>query len=140
MKTIAPAKVNLILSVLPKLDANGYHSVETVMCPLSLADEIEIVAVDGSAISCVCDPDPIPADTPHREQANIAWRAASEMSRVFNQECGLEIRIQKRIPSQAGLGGGSSDAAAVIRLLATMWGIKTTDKRLTDVASSLGAV
>lgn len=106
------AKLNLTLDVLDRRD-DGYHDIRTVMQAVSVRDDIEILVGTGKPWCISCDAEGIPTD-----EKNLAWKAA----RVFFDELGgepdgLEIRITKRIPSQAGLAGGSADAAAVLRAL-----------------------
>ena len=140
MQILTPAKVNLNLSVAPLEAGNSFHKVETVLCRLALADDVTLECTpQDPSITCVCDPDPLPKGVPGASQANIAWRAAKAMQDEFQETCGCRIIINKNIPSQAGLGGGSSDAAAVLRLLAESWGIQSHDPRVLSVAASLGA-
>lgn len=134
MLELAYAKINLLLSVKPGADAGGYHAVRTVLCPLELCDEVEVSPLVGSAPELVCLP-PVTADP----TANLAYRAAMAMAGRFGRSPAVRIVLRKRIPSQAGLGGGSSDAAAVLRALATLWQIDPNDGRLQEVAASLGA-
>ena len=139
MRRLAHAKVNLNLSVSVERDAQGYHAVETVMCPLALADEVEVTLEDTPGVGLICEPDPIPSSEPDHLRANIAYRAAERMCAAFAPQQGVKVRIRKIIPSQAGLGGGSSDAAAVVSCLAQLWDIDPYDQRVWDVAASLGA-
>ena len=106
----APAKINLTLDVLSKR-SDGYHDLESIMQAVSLEDEIILEIGTGMPWELVCDSDHIPKD-----ERNLAWKAA----RVFCDSqswdpMGLRITVIKRIPSEAGLGGGSADAAAVLR-------------------------
>ncbi len=133
----AHAKLNLILSVTPGPDEDGYHRVDTIMCPLELCDLVRVEGSKTAGVQFSCAPDPLPdGSAPER---NVAYRAALAMAQRFARELACTIVIEKRIPSQAGLGGGSSDAAAVIRALAALWGIDPTDDRLVEVAAGLGA-
>jgi len=131
------AKLNLLLSVVPGAQADGYHAVTTVMCPLELADDVRVREGGAPGVRLTCTPDPLPAGAP--PERNIAHRAAVALAGEFGREPALDIEIRKVIPSQAGLGGGSSNAAAVIRCLARLWGIDPFDGRLLRVAASLGA-
>ena len=141
----AHAKINLSLSVRPGADATGYHEVETVVCPLELADSITVrLAAPGAGITLACSPDPVEGD-PRGAAANLAYRAAEALARELGRDAACEIFLEKAIPTQAGLGGGSADAAAVIRCLAELWGVFPSgrldpfDERLLRVASGLGA-
>lgn len=106
------AKLNLTLDVLGKRP-DGYHDLQSVMQTISMRDDVEIDVDTGKPWTLECSAEEIPTD-----EENLAWKAA----RVFCEELhrdpgGIAIRITKRIPSRAGLGGGSADAAAVLRAL-----------------------
>lgn len=128
----APAKVNLTLIVGARRD-DGYHDVSTVMQTVGLYDTLTLT--DGSGLTMTCtDPD-LPTDG-----SNLVLRAAA----LFCQELhlpvpDLHLHLQKRIPSQAGLGGGSSDAAAVLRALRTLYAPDISDGRLETLAARLGS-
>ncbi len=108
----AYAKINLTLDVLDKR-SDGYHDIKSVMQTISIRDDIEIDIGTGKAWKLLCDKPDIPTD-----ESNLAWKAAKVFFDALGKDPqGLEIRITKRIPSQAGLGGGSADAAAVLRAL-----------------------
>lgn len=112
LRESAPAKINLTLDVLSKRE-DGYHDLETIMQSVSLTDEITVEIGTGAPWTLSCDRDEIPCD-----RRNLAWKAAEIFCEALSWDPnGLRITIQKRIPSEAGLGGGSSDAAAVLRLL-----------------------
>ena len=101
----ARAKVNLGLEVLGRR-ADGYHELRSVMHGIELADRVTLEASgDGIALECVAP------DVP-RTPDNLAWRAAELVRRETGSATGVRIRIEKRIPVAAGLGGGSADAAA----------------------------
>lgn len=136
MRLQAPAKINLLLSVRPGAGDDGYHDVETVMCPLALADEVLVEEAGDPGIAFSCVPDPL-SGAP--SSANLAYRAAELLARSCGIEPSLRICIEKRIPAQAGLGGGSSDAGAVLRGLARLWDVALDDARLRAAATSLGA-
>jgi len=104
---LTPAKINLCLNVLAKRP-DGYHDVEMLMQAVGLYDTVT-VRLGGSGISVVCDHDAVPSG-----EGNIAWRAAHEMLKRTGRSDGVAIVIKKTIPVAAGLGGGSSDAAAVL--------------------------
>ncbi len=108
----AYAKVNLTLDVLGKRP-DGYHDLKSVMQTISLRDDIEVDIGTGKPWVLRCDKEGIPCD-----ERNLAWKAAKVYCDAMGKDPdGLEIRITKRIPSEAGLGGGSADAAAVLRAL-----------------------
>jgi len=127
----APAKVNLFLGV-GALRPDGYHSVTTVMHALQLADTVRLTPADDLTLSCDTDLG-IPAEK------NLAHRAACAFAEAFDVEVLLSIEVCKRIPSGAGLGGGSSDAAAVLAGLAHWAGLPLGHERLQRVARALGA-
>jgi len=132
-KTLAPAKVNLVLRVGPRRP-DGYHDLVSLMVPLDLADGVE-VAVSAR-------PGPVTCSVPGRPdldgEGNLAARAARAFRERFGVDRGVAIRIEKRIPVTAGLGGGSSDAAAVLRILARAFRIR--DRRaLAEVGLSVGS-
>ena len=106
------AKINLTLDVLGKRE-DGYHDLKSVMQTISVRDDIEIDVDTGKPWCLHCDKDGIPCD-----ERNLAWKAAKVFFDTTGKDPnGLEIRITKRIPSEAGMGGGSADAAAVLRAL-----------------------
>jgi 4-diphosphocytidyl-2-C-methyl-D-erythritol kinase len=129
----APAKVNLRLCILAR-EEGGYHALETVFCALSLADTVVIqrgdpgvrLAVEGG----------IEVGPPER---NLAARAAERFYRELGEPGAIGIHLTKRIPSQAGLGGGSSDAAAVLRALNALHGDPLPRAALLQMAIELGA-
>ena len=130
----ACAKVNLTLSVREKRP-DGYHEVETVMTGVGLHDTVTLYRNAGPWDKLECDP-------PVTERAgdNLCMKAL----RVFFEEFGpkkdfVTIRLEKTIPTQAGLGGGSSDAAAVLRGLRTLYAPNMTDTQLEKVAEKLGS-
>lgn len=106
------AKLNLTLDVLGKRE-DGYHDIQSVAQTISIRDDVEIDIGTGKAWKLLCtDPD-IPTN-----EGNLAWKAAKVYCDVMKKDPnGIEIRIKKRIPSGAGMGGGSADAAAVLRAL-----------------------
>ena len=108
----AYAKLNLTLDVLGKRD-DGYHDLQSVMQTISIRDDIEIDVGTGKPWKLLCSVEGIPTD-----ETNLAWKAAKVYCDAMQKDPnGLEIRITKRIPSGAGMGGGSADAAAVLRAL-----------------------
>ena len=111
------AKLNLTLDVLGKRP-DGYHDLKSVMQTISVRDDIEIDVGNGEPWRLLCDKEGIPTD-----ETNLAWKAAKVFFDAVKKDPeGLEIRIVKRIPSGAGLGGGSADAAAVLRALNRHYG------------------
>ncbi len=130
----ACAKVNLTLAVGEKRP-DGYHEVETVMTGVALSDTVTVARHSGIQDQLICD---VPVTA--RAEDNLCMKAL----RLFFQELGVKedfvtITLQKRIPAQAGLGGGSSDAAAVLRALRTLYAPDMTDTQLEEMAARLGS-
>jgi 4-diphosphocytidyl-2-C-methyl-D-erythritol kinase len=120
LETLAPAKVNLVLRV-GSLRADGYHDIESLLVPLDLADRVAVRVFPGSAgpVTCRCPGRP-DLDGPR----NLAARAAEAFRRRFGTGDRVDVRLEKRVPVSAGLGGGSSDAAAVLRCLARAYRVR----------------
>ena len=128
----APAKINLYLGVHAERDARGYHKVDSLMAAVGLADTVTVTPAQALTVQTV------PAsDFPM--QKNTAYRAAVAMAGHFGREANVCVTIEKRIPLCAGLGGPSTDAAAVIVALAELWGIDRTDPALDEIARGIGA-
>lgn len=128
----APAKINLYLGVHTERDARGYHKVDSLMAAVGLADTVTVTPAQALTVQTV------PAsDFPM--QKNTAYRAAVAMADHFGREANVCVTIEKRIPLCAGLGGPSTDAAAVIVALAELWGIDRTDPALDEIARGIGA-
>ena len=128
------AKLNLTLDVLGKRP-DGYHDLCSVMQTVSLHDDIEIDVGTGKDWCLKCDADGVPCD-----ERNLAWKAAKAYCDFLGKDPGgLEIRIVKRIPSQAGMGGGSADAAAVLRALNRYYEYPLTLEQLADLGARVGS-
>ncbi|MFO8082803.1 MAG: 4-(cytidine 5'-diphospho)-2-C-methyl-D-erythritol kinase [Desulfobacterales bacterium] len=111
MKILSPAKINLFLEVIQKR-SDGYHDIVSLMCPVSLYDSISFDFV-GHSIGVSCDHPDVPED-----ETNLAFRAAALFKDlVGDRNLGLLMKIEKKIPVAAGLGGGSSNAATVLKVL-----------------------
>ena len=130
----AYAKLNLTLDVLGKRP-DGYHDIKSVMQGISLRDDIEIDVGTGKPWKLLCDKPDIPTD-----ETNLAWKAAKLFFDTIGKDPdGLEIRIVKRIPAQAGLGGGSADAAAVLRALNRHYDAPFSLPALAELGSKIGS-
>jgi 4-diphosphocytidyl-2-C-methyl-D-erythritol kinase len=129
----APAKINLWLRVLGKRP-DGYHELDSLMAPLALWDDVQLEQGPGTEIVCACPGHP-ELDGP----ANLAARAARAWQQARAVCQGLVITIRKRIPIEAGLGGGSSDAAAVLRGLQRLSARPLPEEALRGLAARLGA-
>lgn len=130
LSVTAAAKVNLALEVLGKR-ADGYHELATVMQAVDLADRL--VLEDADALTLTATSRDVPTDG-----GNLALRAAAALREAAKVDRGVRIRLDKRIPLAAGLGGGSSDAAAVLLGLNRLWALRWPMARLTEVAVTLG--
>ncbi len=130
----AYAKLNLTLDVLGKRP-DGYHDLKSVMQTVSLRDDIEIDVDTGKPWVLKCDKPDIPCD-----ERNLAWKAAKVyLDAMDKHPDGLEIRITKRIPSEAGMGGGSADAAAVLRALNRHYGDPLSIGALAELGAQVGS-
>ena len=127
----AYAKINLTLDIIGKRP-DGYHLLETVMQTVSLCDEVSVEPSDRIEIAC-SEPS-VPTDS--KNTCHKAARLFFEHTKIAG---GAKIRIEKRIPPQAGLGGGSSDAAAVIKLLNLIYGVCLKESELESIAARVGA-
>jgi 4-diphosphocytidyl-2-C-methyl-D-erythritol kinase len=130
----APAKINLFLRVIGRR-ADGYHELDSIFAPVSLCDCVTIAIRPGAAarVTLRCDGAGLPAD-----DRNLAVRAANAFMAGFGIEAEITIDLRKEIPIGAGLGGGSSDAGAVLRMLATLCRVADS-ARLAGIAVNLGA-
>ena len=130
----APAKLNLHLSVLGRRP-DCYHDLETVMVSIGLYDTLSFEpTVSGIALCCNCRDGTLPADN-----SNLVLRAAHRFAQAAKTDCGARIRLTKRIPMEAGMGGGSSDAAATLVGLNTFWNLGWPTERLHEIAAELGS-
>jgi 4-diphosphocytidyl-2-C-methyl-D-erythritol kinase len=130
----APAKINLILRILDRRP-DGFHNLWSIMQTVALDDEVQIrLCPDRQDIQLRCDATHLAAD-----QSNLVYRAAAEVLARAQQSIGLEIDLRKRIPMGAGLGGGSSDAAATIIGLNRLLQLEWSPTQMADVGQSLGS-
>ncbi len=128
------AKLNLTLDVLGKRP-DGYHDIKSVMQTISIRDDIELELGTGEAWRLECDKENIPTD-----ETNLAWKAAALFCKELHKDPeGLTIRITKRIPSEAGLGGGSADAAAVLRALNRHYDYPLSLPALAELGAQVGS-
>ncbi|MBS3678625.1 4-(cytidine 5'-diphospho)-2-C-methyl-D-erythritol kinase [Ornithinibacillus massiliensis] len=129
----APAKINLSLDVLRKRE-DGYHDVEMVMTTVDLADRIELNTLEEDRIEVSLWSRYVPND-----ERNLAYKAAKAFKQKYNINKGVHIKIEKVIPVSAGLGGGSTDAAAVLRGLNRLWNMDIPIEQLAELGSTLGS-
>lgn len=130
----APAKVNLYLRVTGRR-ADGYHELDSIFLQIELCDKVclEVLPERERNVSVRCDAVTLPTD-----EGNLAFRAARDFLNKFNIDAQVLIDLRKRIPVGAGLGGGSSDAGAVLRMLAALGRVDDAE-RLQEVALGVGA-
>ena len=132
MKLFSPAKVNLYLKVLRRRP-DGYHELETLFERISLGDEITLSPATNG-IEFKTNSKKIPAGP-----ENLVWRAAQLLKEKFKIKQGVKIYLKKHIPVSAGLGGGSSNAAAVLLGLNRFWKLDLPEKKLLELGASLGS-
>ncbi|MDX1707138.1 MAG: 4-(cytidine 5'-diphospho)-2-C-methyl-D-erythritol kinase [Desulfobacterales bacterium] len=133
MKILSPAKINLFLHVLGKRP-DGYHELFSLMCCVTLYDEISLQAVGGNMINLECSHPGVPSDA-----TNLAYRAAAVFRRKLDSSQGIDIRLVKNIPIAAGLGGGSGNAASVLLALNTIFDYPFSRQQLMEMGLTLGA-
>lgn len=129
----AYAKLNLTLDILGKRD-DGYHEMQMVMQTVSLHDDVTVTLTDGKGITCRVDGAALPCD-----ERNLAVKAARAFCEAMDYGGGIDIALIKRIPSEAGMAGGSADAAAVLRTLRELVSPTLTDERLEQISASVGS-
>ena len=129
----AYAKLNLTLDILGKRD-DGYHEMQMVMQTVSLHDDVTVTLTDGKGITCRVDGAALPCD-----ERNLAVKAAKAFCEAMNYSGGIDIALIKRIPSEAGMAGGSADAAAVLRALRALVSPTLTDERLEQIGAAVGS-
>lgn len=133
VSALACAKLNLYLDI-TGTRPDGYHELETVMQSVSLADEVTVAFSGGTGITVSCDVSAVPAD-----ESNLAYKAAQRFIEETGERVKLHIDIKKRIPSGAGMGGGSADAAAVLAIMDKAFPDRVSRERLFELAAELGA-
>lgn len=134
VRILAPAKVNLTLSILGRRP-DGFHELDTLFQAIALHDVLDLAPASGPGVELVVEG----ADVgPVRE--NLVWRAATALLAATGRErTGVRIELLKRIPAGAGLGGGSSDAAATLRGLVHLLDLRVSDDTLRELAAELGS-
>jgi len=134
MKVIkAPAKINLTLDVVGKRE-DGYHDVEMIMTTVDLADRIQITLIEEDQIRVEVNIGHVPSD-----KHNLAYQAARVLKDRFQVKSGVSMYIHKNIPVSAGLAGGSTDAAAVLRGLNEMWALGLSLEELAEIGLTIGS-
>ncbi len=146
LRVWAPAKVNLFFEVLFKRD-DGFHEIQTVATPIELCDELEFwlrceetgAEIEKTSIIECVDAAGAPVPDVPLDDRNLIIRAAKAFDEAFGEPTPVAIRVVKRIPSQAGLGGGSSDAAATLAALNELRGRPFSNERLREIGGRLGS-
>ena len=128
----APAKINLTLDVLGRRD-DGYHTLCSVMQTLDLHDTLTLDSTNDDEITFTCDVPALQGDD------NLVVRAAHLLRAHVGGTAGVRLGLCKRIPAEAGLGGGSSDTAAALRGLDRLWGLRLPTAELRDLGARLGS-
>ena len=129
----APAKVNLFLEVLGSRP-DGYHELQTLLVPIDLYDTLEIQPRDDDSLVLTCDDRSIPTD-----HTNLVMIAANALRKENFISAGATIHLTKRIPHEAGLGGGSSDAASTLMALNAIWNLNKSIQQLAPIAALIGS-
>jgi 4-diphosphocytidyl-2-C-methyl-D-erythritol kinase len=133
VRVLAPAKVNLFLEVLGRR-ADGYHEIATLMVAVDLADELDFEAAGSGELSLTSDDPGLPTGP-----ENLVLRAATRLRDSTGCEAGARIRLAKRIPVAAGLGGGSSDVAATLVGLNELWKLGLSPAALAGLGARIGS-
>jgi len=145
VRTLAPAKINWTLEVLGKR-VDGYHEIKSVMQTITLCDEIEVTKKEegsgklGAGESVVTGSVTLAVEGEHQaSRDDLTFRAVQALEEVEGRQSPVAIRLVKRIPVGAGLGGGSSDAAAVLRTVNVLFDLGYCAERLTGIAAAVGS-
>ena len=133
MKILSPAKINLFLHICGKR-ADGYHELFSLMCCITLFDELSLQIDTGKTIEIHCSHPDVPAD-----DTNLAYRAACLFQSKLDSAQGVNIHLEKNIPVAAGLGGGSSNAASVLMALNAYYDRPFSKEQLMELGLTLGA-
>ncbi len=129
----AHAKINLDLKIPGRRLSDNFHEIRTIFQTITLHDRVTFQKVGDGQIDLTCSEPGIPAD-----ERNLVYRAALSLRRRYKVQDGVRILLEKRIPAQAGLGGGSSDAAVTLLGLSHLWKLKISKDDLVNVGAELG--
>ena len=127
------AKINLTLKILG-MRPDGFHNIESIMQTVSLFDEVKCIETPGNSIEISCSDKKVPVG-----EKNICYKAAELVKKKLSIGKGVGIDIKKSIPMEAGMGGGSSNAAAVLVGLNKMWELKLSEDELVEIAAEIGS-
>ena len=128
---LATAKLNLGLQVLRRR-TDGFHDLSTIFYPIGWADTLKAEPADHLQMTCT-------EATLSADESNLVMRAAGRLAQAFGVRSGALLHLEKVLPVGAGLGGGSSDAAAALRVLCDLWALSCTRRRLHQLALELGS-
>ncbi len=128
-----PAKVNLTLSIVGKR-SDGFHDIVSLFQPISLCDELTVTITEGSGITITCNDPGVPTD-----ERNLIYTAARSFLDHAGLKCAVALKLIKRIPVGAGLGGGSSDAAGALMALNEATDELLSEEELFDLALGIGS-
>jgi len=129
----AYAKVNFGLNVLPLQKDSAFHNIESIFQTVDLFDRLTVSKQTEKKCSVYCDS----MELPEENTLTMAYKAFSEIT--GKNDFGVSVKLEKGIPSGGGLGGGSSDGAALIKALEKLYGIRLSDEQLSEVASKVGS-
>src|SRR5271170_6847578 len=133
VEVLAPAKLNLFLEILGRRP-DGYHELESLMVAVSLHDTLTFTDDPAGEISLWCDEPTLPVGGD-----NLVVKAADRLKAAAGSTRGARIVLNKAIPAQAGLAGGSSDAAATLAALNTLWNLQMPPEQLDSLAGEIGS-
>jgi len=135
LRVLAPAKINWTIEVL-RIRPDGYHEIRSVLQTIDLCDVVTLTECDGIELVLSGEAALLAGEPP---EANLAYRAAVAFRRRTRARRGVRIELEKRVPVAAGLGGGSSDAAAVLRGLNRLWDAAQPLDNLVEIAGEIGS-
>lgn len=127
------AKLNLTLRIVATR-SDGFHELESLVTQINLSDRVTVHLRDDAELTLECDDASIPCD-----DTNLAWRAAHALRQLTGTRRGADLRLTKRIPAGAGLGGGSSNAATTLWLLNHLWNLGLGRDQLAEVGAQVGS-
>ena len=133
MTVKACAKINLCLYVLSRR-SHGYHDVEMVMTNIDIADVLEIRELEEKKISLICNNKDLATD-----ETNLIYKAIVLLQKETKRDFGVEVRLEKNIPMEAGMAGGSADAAATLKAMNELFQLGISTDRLLELGAGLGA-
>ncbi len=132
IKTDAPAKLNLFLEIVSKRP-DGYHNIESVFSLINLKDEVIVKKNKSGLVDFKC------SEKSLENKKNLVWIAIEKIREKYNIKDGVDVKVAKKIPQEAGLGGGSSDCASAIKGMIKLFNLRPSRKTIFDIGKSLGA-